>query len=104
MHPLLIPTRPASFARREKGKPPIAGLVYGQYRSQDDDTQHPSCFYVKFPDTETGPTHEISARKLASILGDGGSSRAFVPSEIARVIERMDPMMELQKLLPKLKP
>ena len=101
--PLLDSRNPASFARKE-GNTHLGGTVFAQHQNQQRKIPHPFCFYVAYPDDDSGTLHEVSARKLAAIIGDGGTSRHFSKVELARTLERLDPVMNLAKLLPHLKP
>lgn len=102
MAPLLDPTHPAPFIRKDEGVR-LLGKVFSQYMNQHrKHNAHPFLFYVEYPDD--GPCYEISAKKLAGIIGDGAVNRSFSRAEIARTLERLQPDTNLRKLLPSLKP
>ena len=101
MHPLLNPASPAPFLRNENGRR-LPGRVFSQHQNQHRKIAHPFCFYVEYP--EHGPIHEVSARRLAAIIGDGGTARSFSRIDLARTLENLDAVMDLTKLLPKLTP
>jgi hypothetical protein len=99
--PLINREHPATFYRKTNGRSEL-GRVFCQYQDQHrKHLNHANAFYVEFPE---GSYHEISAPRLAAILGDGAQSRSFSRIEVARTLERMVPAMDLVRLLPNLKP
>lgn len=95
--PLIVRTTPAEFIRSTHGIRQL-GRVFSQRRNLDLAVNHPTVFYVEFP-ANSASFSEISATKLAAILGDNSSKGPFTRMEIARILERADSPVPFQQLL-----
>lgn len=100
--PLIDTSTHSQFAAKASGKLQ-GGRIYPQLVEVGGKKRHPSMFYVEFP-YASGNFTEISLKKLAALLGEGGGDRIFTTTTAATILNAIPRSFNFPNLLRTIRP
>ena len=101
--PLINRENPAQFSRLCFGTR-HGGQVFSQFQRPGSKHMHPHIFYVEFPVNGTGIMHEVSALRLAAVLGEGTTIKSFSRSDMAALLRYIPQTTDIIRTLIAAKP